>query len=60
MKRICECTIPKKVNGKEKCYNRASYKVTLTPDFDSEVCYWCEECVELGQDMIAKKRRLTK
>lgn len=54
----CDCSIPKRPGGLEECQNKAQYKVTLTADFGRETCYWCQECVNLGADMIQKAVRI--
>ena len=55
---ICECSIPKKEGGEEYCRNKATYKCILTEDFDNDECYWCDECIEDGKDMIESKEKL--
>jgi hypothetical protein len=51
----CECTIPKTPDGPECCHNTARWHVVLKEEFDLEVCFWCDECVKLGEDMILGK-----
>ena len=55
---MCECTIPKQPDGNEFCRNKATHKCVLTEDFENDECYWCDECIELGKDMIKSKIKL--